>query len=96
MLRRAAPRAPPPEAGAVGTNTLRVAKNAKDFLTLREAGFPIEVVAGGEEARLIYLGVATAWRSPATGGGGRHRRRLDRILRRQRVQAAPVGKPVHG
>ena len=28
--------------------------------------------------------------------GGRHRRRLDRIHHRQRVQAAPVGKPVHG
>ena len=45
---------------AVGTNTLRVAKNAPQFL--REArevlGFPIEVIAGREEARLIYLGVA--------------------------------------
>jgi exopolyphosphatase / guanosine-5'-triphosphate,3'-diphosphate pyrophosphatase len=45
---------------AVGTNTLRVAKNAKEFLVQAEAalGFPIEVVAGREEARLIYLGVA--------------------------------------
>jgi exopolyphosphatase/guanosine-5'-triphosphate,3'-diphosphate pyrophosphatase len=45
---------------AVGTNTLRVAKNAPQFL--REArsalGFPIEVIAGREEARLIYMGVA--------------------------------------
>jgi exopolyphosphatase/guanosine-5'-triphosphate,3'-diphosphate pyrophosphatase len=45
---------------AVGTNTLRVAKNAPQFL--REArqvlGLPIEVIAGREEARLIYLGVA--------------------------------------
>jgi len=45
---------------AVGTNTLRVAKNAPQFL--REArsalGFPIEIIAGREEARLIYLGVA--------------------------------------
>jgi exopolyphosphatase/guanosine-5'-triphosphate,3'-diphosphate pyrophosphatase len=44
----------------VGTNALRVAKNAPQFL--REArsalGFPIEVIAGREEARLIYLGVA--------------------------------------
>ena len=51
----------PPEAvRAVGTNTLRMAKNAKDFLTRAEAalGSPIEVVAGREEARLIYLGVA--------------------------------------
>ena len=45
---------------AVGTNTLRVAKNAGGFLKQAEAalGFPIEVVAGREEARLIYLGVS--------------------------------------
>ncbi|MBA3022955.1 MAG: exopolyphosphatase [Sideroxydans sp.] len=45
---------------AVGTNSLRVAKNAPEFLKLAEAalGFPIEVIAGREEARLIYLGVA--------------------------------------
>jgi len=51
----------PPEAvRAVGTNTLRAAKNAKDFRLKAGAalGFPIEVVAGREEARLIYLGVA--------------------------------------
>lgn len=45
---------------AVGTNTLRVAKNSQEFLQRAEAalGFPIEVIAGREEARLIYLGVA--------------------------------------
>lgn len=45
---------------AVGTNTLRVAKNAPQFLAeAREAlGFPIEVIFGREEARLIYLGVS--------------------------------------
>ena len=46
----------------VGTNALRVAKNSPQFL--REArqvlGFPIEVISGREEARLIYLGVAHA------------------------------------
>jgi exopolyphosphatase/guanosine-5'-triphosphate,3'-diphosphate pyrophosphatase len=44
----------------VGTNALRVAKNAGDFIAKAEAalGFPIEVIAGREEARLIYLGVA--------------------------------------
>src|SRR6185312_3112713 len=43
----------------VGTNALRVAKNAKPFLRRAEAqlGFPIEVIPGREEARLIYLGV---------------------------------------
>jgi exopolyphosphatase/guanosine-5'-triphosphate,3'-diphosphate pyrophosphatase len=44
----------------VATNTLRVAKNAGDFLPQAEAalGFPIEVIAGREEARLIYIGAA--------------------------------------
>ncbi len=43
----------------VGTNALRVAKNAAPFLRRAEAalGFPIEVIPGREEARLIYLGV---------------------------------------
>jgi exopolyphosphatase/guanosine-5'-triphosphate,3'-diphosphate pyrophosphatase len=43
----------------VGTNALRVAKNAAPFLRRAEGvlGFPIEVVPGREEARLIYLGV---------------------------------------
>ena len=45
---------------AVGTNALRVAANASEFLGKAELalGFPIEVIAGQEEARLIYLGVA--------------------------------------
>jgi exopolyphosphatase/guanosine-5'-triphosphate,3'-diphosphate pyrophosphatase len=44
----------------VGTNALRVAKNAADFIPQAEhiLGFPIEIIAGREEARLIYLGVA--------------------------------------
>jgi len=45
---------------AVGTNALRIAKNAADFIPQAEhiLGFPIEVIAGHEEARLIYIGVA--------------------------------------
>jgi exopolyphosphatase/guanosine-5'-triphosphate,3'-diphosphate pyrophosphatase len=44
----------------VGTNALRVARNAKDFLARAERtlGYPVEVIAGREEARLIYLGVS--------------------------------------
>jgi exopolyphosphatase/guanosine-5'-triphosphate,3'-diphosphate pyrophosphatase len=45
---------------AVGTNTLRRAKNSRELLSAaREAlGHPIEVISGREEARLIYLGVS--------------------------------------
>ena len=45
---------------AVATNTFRVATNASTFLPQAEAalGFPIDVIGGHEEARLIYLGVA--------------------------------------
>lgn len=45
---------------AVGTSALRVAKNAPAFLARSRAalGFDIDIVAGREEARLIYLGVA--------------------------------------
>lgn len=43
----------------VGTSALRVAKNVDKFLAEAEQalGFPIEIIAGREEARLIYLGV---------------------------------------
>jgi len=45
---------------AVGTNTLRQMHDGGDFLRAAEAalGHPIEVIAGREEARLVYLGVA--------------------------------------
>lgn len=44
----------------VGTNALRIAKNANSFVREAETilGYPIEVIAGREEARLIYVGVA--------------------------------------
>lgn len=50
----------PANVRAVATNTLRVAKNAQQFVDdAQEAlGFPIEVIAGVEEARLIYIGAA--------------------------------------
>jgi len=62
----------------VGTSALRVAKNAEPFLEQAEAalGFPIEIIAGREEARLIYLGVthslppSPGWRLVVDIGGG--------------------------
>lgn len=50
----------PDRVRAVATNTFRVAKNGAEFLKTAEAalGFPIEIIAGREEARLIYTGVA--------------------------------------
>jgi len=44
----------------VGTNTLRTAKNASVFLKKAEKalGYPIHIISGIEEARLIYQGVA--------------------------------------
>jgi exopolyphosphatase/guanosine-5'-triphosphate,3'-diphosphate pyrophosphatase len=45
---------------AAGTNTLRQARNGAVFLEQARAalGHPVEIIAGREEARLIYLGVA--------------------------------------
>ncbi len=56
---------------AVGTNTLRRARNAKEFLRKAKdaLGHPVEVISGREEARLIYVGVAHTH-------GGRPGRRL--------------------
>jgi exopolyphosphatase/guanosine-5'-triphosphate,3'-diphosphate pyrophosphatase len=44
----------------VGTNTLRKARNSHGFMDRGQIalGYPIEIISGQEEARLIYLGVA--------------------------------------
>ena len=75
----------PSHVRAVATNTLRVAKNAQKFvLDAQEAlGFPIEVIAGVEEARLIYIGAAHE--VPAVQGNRRYRWWVNRIHHRQRL-----------
>jgi exopolyphosphatase/guanosine-5'-triphosphate,3'-diphosphate pyrophosphatase len=51
---------PPENMRAVGTNTLRKARNPAEFLASAEAllGHEIDIISGIEEARLIYVGVS--------------------------------------
>ncbi len=50
----------------VATNTLRMANNAARFLPAAEQaiGYPIEIISGEEEGRLIYMGVASSLAVP--------------------------------
>jgi len=83
----------------VGTNTLRVAKNAPVFIAQAEAllGFPIEIIAGREEARLIYLGAAHSL--PATRekrlvvdiGGGSTEFIIGSLYKAQVTESLPLG-----
>ena len=64
----------------VGTNALRKARNSDLFVEQAQSilGYPIEIIAGREEARLIYLGVAQTQsddkdrRLVMDIGGGKH------------------------
>jgi len=49
-----------PQVRAVATQTLREARNRDEFLSKANSilGFPIDVISGREEARLIYQGVS--------------------------------------
>ncbi|MBI4953317.1 MAG: Ppx/GppA family phosphatase [Myxococcales bacterium] len=60
---------------AVGTNTLRQARNGAAFAERghRALGYPIETISGQEEARLVYLGVA---QTVPSGTAGAVERRL--------------------
>jgi exopolyphosphatase/guanosine-5'-triphosphate,3'-diphosphate pyrophosphatase len=62
---------PPDNLRAVGTQTFRRMKNANAFLMIAETalGCSIDIIAGREEARLIYLGVTQ-------GVAGHDQRRL--------------------
>ena len=57
----------PSQVRAVATQTLREARNRDAFLVRGEAalGFPVEVVSGREEARLIFAGVSFLQAGPA-------------------------------
>ncbi|PPD04475.1 MAG: exopolyphosphatase [Methylobacter sp.] len=58
---------PPDSVRVVGTNTLRTAKNAGQFIAKAEKALnhPIHIISGVEEARLIYQGVAHSLSSNA-------------------------------
>jgi exopolyphosphatase/guanosine-5'-triphosphate,3'-diphosphate pyrophosphatase len=50
----------------VATNTIRIARNSATFLPVAEKaiGYPIEIISGEEEGRLIYMGVASTVGAP--------------------------------
>ncbi len=84
---------------AVGTNTLRSARDAGAFLQAAEQalGHPIDVISGVEEARLVYLGVA---HSVAAGGerrlvldigGGSTELIIGRGFRPERMESLHMG-----
>jgi exopolyphosphatase / guanosine-5'-triphosphate,3'-diphosphate pyrophosphatase len=84
---------------AVATNTFRIAKNAGEFLPQAERalGFPIDVIGGHEEARLIYLGVAhvlppsEAPRMVIDIGGGSTELIIGRGLAPERLESLKIG-----
>lgn len=89
----------PENVRAVATNTFRVAKNIKDFLPHAEAalGFPIEIIAGREEARLIYTGVVHTY--PNQGqkmlvidiGGGSTEFIIGSQVQPEKMESLPLG-----
>ncbi len=84
---------------AVGTNTLRKAKNAQAFVDQAEValGHPIDIISGHEEARIIYLGVAhsladdTGRRLVIDIGGGSTEFIIGERFEPKRVQSVHVG-----
>ena len=84
---------------AVATNTFRVATNAATFLPQAERalGFPIDVITGHEEARLIYIGVAHVLppsdepRLVIDIGGGSTEFIIGRGLEPERLESLKIG-----
>jgi exopolyphosphatase/guanosine-5'-triphosphate,3'-diphosphate pyrophosphatase len=84
---------------AVATNVFRAAPNANAFIPQAERalGFPIEIVSGIEEARLIYLGVShalpasTARRLVVDIGGGSTEFIIGRGFEPLRLESLPIG-----
>lgn len=89
----------PENVRAVATNTFRVAKNIKPFHEKAEAalGFPIEIIAGREEARLIYTGVVHTFNANGQKmlvvdiGGGSTEFILGHALQPTHTESLPLG-----
>ncbi|QJD92423.1 Ppx/GppA family phosphatase [Duganella dendranthematis] len=83
----------------VATSAMRVARNAAAFLPEAELaiGYPIEIISGEEEGRLIYMGVAHAVALPGERrlvidiGGGSTELILGRGPEIERVESFSVG-----
>ncbi|TWI69974.1 exopolyphosphatase/guanosine-5'-triphosphate,3'-diphosphate pyrophosphatase [Pseudoduganella lurida] len=83
----------------VATSTMRQARNIATFLPQCEAaiGYPIEIISGEEEGRLIYMGVANALGQPQERrlvvdiGGGSTELILGRGVDIERVESFSVG-----
>ncbi|MRX11165.1 Ppx/GppA family phosphatase [Pseudoduganella sp. FT25W] len=83
----------------VATSAMRVARNAAAFLPAAELaiGYPIEIISGEEEGRLIYMGVAHAVALPGERrlvidiGGGSTELILGRGPEIEKVESFSVG-----
>ncbi|MBA5635910.1 Ppx/GppA family phosphatase [Duganella sp. LX20W] len=83
----------------VATSAMRVARNVAAFLPLAEQaiGYPIEVISGEEEGRLIYMGVSNALALPGERrlvidiGGGSTELILGRGQEIERVESFSLG-----
>ncbi len=83
----------------VGTNTLRKARNRQVFMARAQQalGHPVEVIAGHEEARLIYLGVAHSLEDQGTRrlvvdiGGGSTEVIVGRAFQAERMDSLHIG-----
>jgi exopolyphosphatase/guanosine-5'-triphosphate,3'-diphosphate pyrophosphatase len=84
---------------AVGTNTLRKARNSAQFLARAEQalGHRIDIISGHEEARLIYLGVSHSLEDDGKRrlvvdiGGGSTELILGRTFHPQRMESLHMG-----
>lgn len=92
------------EVRVVATNTFRVARNAAAFLPAAEQaiGYPIEIISGEEEGRLIYMGVASALGMPEEKrlvidiGGGSTELILGHGNEIRHVESFSIGTVRHG